>query len=77
MGPQVGMGRLKKCSSAFKRKFEHPLRLALHARNIFNHFAAQTLCGFEHIIIITVMKTVFVFTNIFKDFCVFSHVLHH
>jgi hypothetical protein len=49
-------------------EIEHPLRFALHARNILDDLAIQTLFGFECVVIITVMKTVFVFANIFKIF---------
>src|SRR3989337_1694853 len=56
-----------------KAEFEHPSRLAFHARDIFNDFTAQPALGLEHIIIVAVMKTVFVLANIFQDFCIFTH----
>ena len=64
-------------------EIQHPLRLAFHARDILDNFAAQTLLGFEHIIIVTVMKTIFVIADFFKNFCIFTHIvssviaLHH
>jgi len=54
-------------------ELKHPFRLAFHARDIFNHFTVQSALRLEHIVIVAVMKTVFVFANIFQDFSIFTH----
>ena len=63
--PPVWHRSLQEVLEGLQAELKHPLRLALHARNIFNNFAVQTLLRLERIVIVTVVKTVLVLANIF------------
>jgi hypothetical protein len=55
-----------------KPEIEHPLRFRFHAGNIFHYFPAQAFLGLEKIVFL-VVETIFIFTYIVKDLCVFAH----
>jgi hypothetical protein len=43
---------------------EHPLWLALHIRNLFDHLAAQAAFGFKYVVL-GIVKSVFISSDIF------------
>ncbi len=77
-GSPVWHGTVDVMLVRFEAEIEHPLRLAFHARNIFNDFTAQSAFRFEHVVIVAVVKAIFIITHLLKEFGVvrfsfFSH----
>ena len=63
-------GTTPKVLVRLQSEVKHPLRLALHSRNLLHYFTAQASLGLENVTFFRIVEPVFILSNIFEQFLV-------